>query len=685
MLRRLAGLIALTLAALVMGVAPAPAQTPPTNETALAADAFGVEVTVDPLSIDLLQVGPLPSVRTYQPPATDPVTESVAQVGPVPDPDGGLIEYVRAVTVTAGGDLAAERATATAETAAASLLGELVTADALKAVSTTTCEDPPATAEEAAARAAEGSRIVNLTVGDTVIPVTPEPNQVRIQIPGVADVRVLEVLPDVDGNGWTTRALHIFTLDPVTGLVNGEIIVAEAHSSVACAAGDVGPPPGADDNPILITKDATPSQALPGDEVTYDITVTNRSEQPCTVFEVIDRLPPGFGFVQAGGDLTGIDPSVDGSVLRFRNPQGFPLAPGETFDATITVRLPLDLAAGTYFDDAEARTSCGSARTGLTGPVTVPQDRVPRVGGDDRVDTGTDVARDVFESATAAVLARSEEFPDALASSTLAVEVDGPLLITPSRQLDPRVADELRRLGVETVYLSGGQVALSQAIEDELVASGYEVIRLDGEHRYDTAALIAEEVVRLGGEVQQAIVARADIFPDALAASNLATYGRAPILLSDPDNLPERTRQVLRDVLAGNRLWIAGGPEAVQPGPEGELRDEGYDVDRLAGSNRYGTAVAIVTETRRQGADVEPTLVASGLNFPDALVAGVAAFKLGGVLILVDPGSVTHSPATVEFLEANRQEIDTAIIVGGTAAISQNVQDEILELIRDRA
>ncbi|MDP8970873.1 MAG: cell wall-binding repeat-containing protein, partial [Actinomycetota bacterium] len=66
------------------------------------------------------------------------------------------------------------------------------------------------------------------------------------------------------------------------------------------------------------------------------------------------------------------------------------------------------------------------------------------------------------------------------------------------------------------------------------------------------------------------------------------------------------------------------------------------------------------------------------------LVAGVAAFKLGGVLILVDPGSVTHSPATVEFLEANREEIDRAIIVGGTAAISQNVQDQILDLIQDR-
>ncbi|HWB72504.1 MAG TPA: choice-of-anchor P family protein, partial [Egibacteraceae bacterium] len=632
-----------------------------------------------------VQVGPTPFVSTYMPPQSDDVTEFVAQVGPVPGPEGSLVDYVRAVTVTAGGDLALETATATAETAAASLLEGFITADALKAVATTNCEAPADSPEEAAARAAAGSQVVNLTIGETTIPVLPEPNTVRIVIPGVADIRVFEVLPDVDGNGWTTRMLHVFTLDPVTGLVNAEVIVAEAHSAVVCAAGDLGPPPGAEENPILITKGATPTQAVPGEDVTYDITVTNRSEESCTVFEIIDRLPPGFRFVESGGDLAGIEPAVSGNVLRFRIPEGVTLSPGGTFNATITVFLPFDLPEGTYYDDAEARTTCGTARTGPTAGVTVPEDRVPRVDGDDRVDTGVDLVEDVFESATVAVLARSDEFPDALASSTLAVEVDGPILLNPPGQLDPRVRDELARLGVETVYLSGGRLALSQAVEDELVASGYQVIRLAGGTRYHTAALIAEEVVRLGGEVQQALVARGDIFPDALTGSNLATYGRAPIILSAPSTLPDVSRQVLRDVLAGDRVWIAGGPEAVRPGPEGELRADGYDTVRLAGSDRYGTAVAIVEETRRQGADVEPTLVASGLNFPDALVAGVAAHRLRGVLVLAHPDSITASPATEAFLNTNREEIDTAIIVGGTVAISQNVQNQILELIRDQA
>ncbi|HWB70601.1 MAG TPA: choice-of-anchor P family protein, partial [Egibacteraceae bacterium] len=333
-------------AALGLGSSAALAQT---AATSLGADAFGLKVAVSPLQGEPIRIGPEPRVNVYMPPQTGPQSDSVLELGPAPE-DGSVVEHVRVLRVNAEGDLAAGTTTSSAETGAVSLLGGQLTADALKAVSTTSCPGPGSAAEAAA-----GSEVVNLSVGGQEIPVTPEPNQVQIQIPGVADVRVFEVVPDGDGLGWTTRMLHVFTLDPVTQAVNGEIIVAEAHTTLAC--GGAEQTPGVD-NPIFISKDASPSQAQPGEPISYTITVTNQSQQACTVFEVTDRLPPGFTFVSASGGLDEFDPepTVEGREVLFENTAGLVLQPEGTLTGTLVAEIGDDVPAGTYYNDVLVRT-----------------------------------------------------------------------------------------------------------------------------------------------------------------------------------------------------------------------------------------------------------------------------------------------------------------------------------------
>ncbi|MDP8970749.1 MAG: DUF11 domain-containing protein, partial [Actinomycetota bacterium] len=360
-MRRRTSVVLAAAAALLLAPGPAQAQTPATS---LAADAFGLKVSVSPLQLEPIRIPPTPQVSVYMPPQSDPQTDSVLELGPAPE-DGSVVEHVRALSVTADGDVAAGMGTATAETAAVSLLGGQVTADALKAVSTTVCPGPSSAAE-----ASEGSELVNLSVGGQLVPATAEPNQVQIRIPGVADVRVFEVVPDGDGLGWTTRMLHIFTLDPVTGVVNGEIIVAEAHSTVSCGGREQTP---GQDNPIFISKDASPAQARPGEEIRYTITVRNQSGEACTVFEVTDRLPPGFEFVSATGQLGEFDPqpTVEGREVLFDNPAGLVLQAGGSLTGTLVARVGQNVAPGTYYNDVIVRTTCGTFEKGHDAPVTV--------------------------------------------------------------------------------------------------------------------------------------------------------------------------------------------------------------------------------------------------------------------------------------------------------------------------
>jgi uncharacterized repeat protein (TIGR01451 family) len=652
---------------------------------ALAADAFGLEVTVEGAQSALLGagVGPIPAVDVTMPPQREEQVAQLAELGPIPG-DGALVGHVRGVEVRAGGELDDGVARASAETTSISLLGGAITADGIAAVAHATCPDQ-GTAEDASA----GSTFTNLSIGGQAVDATPPPNT-RIRLAsggqGIAEVVIRAAVPDTQGPGWTVRGLHVFVLDPLTQLVNAEIIVAEAHAGLDCPSDGTRAPD--DEQPDLdIRKEASSATAQPGEELTYEITVENTSAEPCTVYEVIDRLPEGFRFLSAGGSFADAVATTQGRTVRLRHAAGWPLEPGEVLTGTITARISSRQAPGTYYDDAEARSTCGTTRTGPTAPVTIGADEAepepPRVGGVERIDTAIEVSREAFDRAEVAILARSDDFPDALTASTLAVEIGGPILLNPPDLLRDEVAAELERLGVERLYLAGGTAALSEAIEAEVAVRGIEPMRLPGRHRYHTAALIADEVVELGGPVEQMIVARADLFPDALVASNVATYGRAPIVLTNPEGpVDHDTHRALRENLQGTRVYIAGGTAAVGTQAEAELAGTGYDITRLGGQDRYGTAVAFATEALRLGADVEPTLLASGLSFSDALVAGPAAHILGGVVMITDPDDLDRpSTYTRTFFEEQRERVETVMIVGGRAAVSDRVAQQVASIV----
>ena len=337
-------------------------------------------------------------------------------------------------------------------------------------------------------------------------------------------------------------------------------------------------------------------------------------------------------------------------------------------------------------DTDDGGTSDGVEVMDGTEPVSTPEDDAAnRVDGADRVETSVEVSSSGLDSAAAAVLARSDVFADALTASSLAAEVEGPILLTSPGTLDGRVADELDRLGVETIYMVGGTAALSTEIEEELRADGYDIRRIEGPSRFDTAVAIAREVVGLGGPVDTVTFTRHDEFPDAMSAANLATWGRSPILLSTRDDVPDVSMEALSSLLAedAGALTLAGGVAALSPAVEAELLAAGQTTRRIAGTDRYSTSVAFVEEATDLGADLVRTWVASGLDFPDALAAGVAAWNDGGALVLVHGQDLDASPASGTYLRANAEDIDRVVIVGGEVAISRTVERQIVEAIGD--
>ncbi len=94
----------------------------------------------------------------------------------------------------------------------------------------------------------------------------------------------------------------------------------------------------------------------------------------------------------------------------------------------------------------------------------------------------------------------------------------------------------------------------------------------------------------------------------------------------------------------------------------------GFETERLAGTDRYRTAVAISKRAFPSGgADV--VFVANGEDFPDALSAGPAAGFTDGSLLLTPPSSLP----TVVRNEIARLNPGTIYVVGGTGAVSASV------------
>ena len=301
--------------------------------------------------------------------------------------------------------------------------------------------------------------------------------------------------------------------------------------------------------------------------------------------------------------------------------------------------------------------------------------------GGSRYDTAADLAED-FASSEYVIIATGLDFPDGLTAAPLAYALDAPILLVAPGYIPGSVETIITELGSTKAYVIGGEAALSATVVDELEALGMasgDITRIGGENRYDTARLTALELdaVTGGDGIGLAFVGTGLNFPDTLAASSIAARKGAPILLTAKDRLPDETAEALVS-LGTTRTIVLGGPNAVSDDVLALLPNP----TRLDGSTRYDTAKTIADwalDEAGAGFDPASLFVATGLNFPDAMAAGVVAARHDAAMILV---GADVPPATETFFSERRDAIEEVTIVGGPAAVSTDVERILVGLLR---
>ena len=277
-----------------------------------------------------------------------------------------------------------------------------------------------------------------------------------------------------------------------------------------------------------------------------------------------------------------------------------------------------------------------------------------RLSGENRYETAIAVSKQGWESADTVVIARGDQYADALTAAPLADQYDAPILLTRSGGLAAGVAEEIARLGATNAIVLGGTQAVSADVVTELEGLDLEVDRIGGDTRYDTAVAIAAELETDGTE---AVVVSGLNFPDALSAGSYAAVNDKPILLTRPDRIPAATADELESY---DTTTIIGGSQAVSE----EVADEMPDATRVSGADRYLTSAAVAELLFE---DAGEGLAANGQNFPDALTGNVLAAAYEAPMLLVKKDSVN---ATVE---TRAHYYGTVFTSGGTQVVSPEV------------
>jgi len=307
---------------------------------------------------------------------------------------------------------------------------------------------------------------------------------------------------------------------------------------------------------------------------------------------------------------------------------------------------------------------------------------VQRFGGADRFATAATVSANHFTPGVPAVyVATGANFPDALAGGPAAARAGAPILLVARTEVPPATRAELTRLRPARIVVLGGPGVVSGAVASTLKAfqTGGGVSRLGGADRYATAAAVSRAT--FGPGLATAYVATGLTFPDALVGGAAAARAGSPVLLTKPNGLPGSTEAELKR-LAPTRIVVLGGTSAVGDGVLARLRTIATSgtVTRLAGADRYATAAAISAASFPAG--VPALYVATGLAFPDALVAVPAAATSGAALTLV-PGSA--SVPRVIRTEAARLRPGRLALLGGMAAMNERVTFDLRVAVGDLA
>ena len=238
---------------------------------------------------------------------------------------------------------------------------------------------------------------------------------------------------------------------------------------------------------------------------------------------------------------------------------------------------------------------------------------------------------------------------------------------------------------VAVVFVGSSATAAQTAGADTSDLADVDVVRHGGADRYATSLMIAEAFAAdAGGKLDDVVLVSGEHWYDAAIAVVVAANFEAPVLMTPSDGMREDALEFLERVgtddvevtVVSSGTW----PDTtISPQVFVDLADAGFSRSLIRGKDRYLTSVKVARWFLQPGS-LSPAgasaIIANGTVFADALVAGPLSSK-AQVPMLLTPQSELHAEVAAYLSDAHIKHV---VLMGGTAALSQAVEDAIEDL-----
>ncbi|HBG5343137.1 TPA: cell wall-binding protein Cwp21 [Clostridioides difficile] len=295
-----------------------------------------------------------------------------------------------------------------------------------------------------------------------------------------------------------------------------------------------------------------------------------------------------------------------------------------------------------------------------------------RLIGETRYETAVEVSKLGWVQSKTAIIVNGNSIQSALCANPFAKLKNAPILLVNNNSIENLTKAELKRLGVDNVYIVDSGNSISSKVENEIKSLNIKIKKIVGNNIYEMSTNVLKEIDKIKKVENVAIVNGLKGLSDAVSIASPAAIHNMPIILVSDENSNDSSVNFLNN-RSIKKSYIVGGNRILSDNTVKKYPNR----EKISGSDRNNTNAKIIDKFYKDKKINNVFVAKDGINQENALVdslsIGVLAAKENSP-IMISNGSLVNSQK--EFIK--NKDIDEITQVGG--GYNQKAFEDILKL-----